>query len=305
MEGIQVLEGSSLAIQVDVEDDVQVRNVELLVNGEVVSNDVSFPFDLTATALNDDPEATTVDVQVRATDTGGNSTLSNTLTFNLVPDTFAPNVTSTSPQADGRRKNISGISVRFDEPIDTELLDLSGITLTNLGADEAVGGDDDTAITLQGFEPVKPDVAYLSSPPPDLTPGKYQLKVDSSIIADRVGNALTEDFTLDFTKRPLVTSLTLGETITGSIVATGENEVYTFEGTAGQRLYFDGILAESNIDARLVSPSGEELFRFQNTNSDRSIFKFSRNWYISTNSRRLESSYRRFQFPTIRCRLSY
>ncbi|MCJ8281557.1 MAG: Ig-like domain-containing protein, partial [Rivularia sp. ALOHA_DT_140] len=146
VEGIQVLEGSSLPIQVDVEDDVQVRNVELLVNGEVVSNDVSFPFDLTATALNDDPEATTVDVQVRATDTGGNSTLSNTLTFYLVPDTFAPNVISTSPKADGRRKNISGISVRFDEPIDTRLLDLSGITLTNLGADEAVGGGDDTNI---------------------------------------------------------------------------------------------------------------------------------------------------------------
>ena len=265
VEGIQVLEGSSVPIQANVEDDVQVRNVELLVNGEVVSNDVSFPFDLTATALNSDPEATTVDVQVRATDTGGNSTLSNNLTFNLVPDTFAPNVTSTSPKADGRRKNISGISVRFDEPIDTELLDLSGITLTNLGADEAVGGDDDTTVTLQGFQTSETGRSLFVLPPADLTPGKYQLKIDSSIITDRAGNALTEDFTLDFTKRPLVTSLTLGETITGSIVEAGEEEVYTFEGTAGQRLYYDGISGHFQIDTRLISPNGEQVLFNRNT----------------------------------------
>ncbi len=265
VDGIQVLEGSSLPIQVDVEDDVQIRNVELLVNGEVVSNDVSFPFDLTATALNDDPEATRVDVQVRATDTGGNSTISNTLTFNLVPDTFAPNVTSTSPKADGRRKNISGISVRFDEPIDTELLDLSGITLTNLGADEAVGGDDDTTVNLQGFQTSETGRSLFVLPPAELVPGKYQLKIDSSIITDRAGNALTEDFTLDFTKRPLVTSLTLGETVTGSIFEAGEDEVYTFEGTAGQRLYYDGISGQFGINTRLISPSGEQVLFNRNT----------------------------------------
>ncbi len=271
VEGIQVLEGSSVPIQVDVEDDVQVRNVELLVNGEVVGNDVSFPFDLTATALNDDPEATTVDVQVRATDTGGNSTISNNLTFNLVPDTFAPNVTSTSPKADGRRKNISGISVRFDEPIDTKLLDLSGISLKNLGADEAVGGDDDTTFDLQGFQTSETGRSLFVLPPADLTPGKYQLKVDSSIITDRAGNALTEDFTLDFIKRPLVTPLTLGETITGSIFEAGEDEVYTFEGTAGQRLYYDGISGDFRIRTRLISPSGVQLFN-NSTSSNRQPF---------------------------------
>ena len=267
--GIQVLEGSSLPIQVNVEDDVQVRNVELLVNGEVVSNDVSFPFDLTATALNDDPEATTVDIQVRATDTGGNSTLSNTLTFNLVPDIFAPNVISTSPKADGRSKNISGISVRFDEPIDTELLDLSGITLTNLGADEAVSGGDDTTINLSEIKVSQSERSLFILPPAELVPAKYQLIIDPSIIADRAGNALTEAFTLDFTKRPLVTSLTLGETITASIVEPGEDEVYTFEGTAGQRLYFDGLRGDFRIDARLISPSGVTVFSFNNVTSDR------------------------------------
>src|SRR5207237_6939338 len=46
--GIQVAEGSVLAIKAAVSDDVQVRNVELLVNGQVVSNKVSLPLDLQA-----------------------------------------------------------------------------------------------------------------------------------------------------------------------------------------------------------------------------------------------------------------
>jgi hypothetical protein len=41
--GIQVLEGSTIPIQAQVSDDVQVRNVELLVDGQVVQNVVSLP----------------------------------------------------------------------------------------------------------------------------------------------------------------------------------------------------------------------------------------------------------------------
>ena len=46
--GVQVQEGASVPIITAITDDVQVRNAELLVNGEVVSNDVSFPFDFSA-----------------------------------------------------------------------------------------------------------------------------------------------------------------------------------------------------------------------------------------------------------------
>ena len=48
--GIQVEEGSLITLGAQVMDDVQVRNVELLLNGQVVRNDVSFPWDLTARA---------------------------------------------------------------------------------------------------------------------------------------------------------------------------------------------------------------------------------------------------------------
>lgn len=43
--GIQVIEGTTIPILTTVTDDVQVRDVELLVNGEVVDRDISFPFD--------------------------------------------------------------------------------------------------------------------------------------------------------------------------------------------------------------------------------------------------------------------
>ena len=73
--GLQVVRGTTIPVHVNVTDDVQVRDVELLVNDKVVRRDVTFPFDLSAVAFGVDQAATTVKIQARATDTGGNSTL--------------------------------------------------------------------------------------------------------------------------------------------------------------------------------------------------------------------------------------
>lgn len=269
-DGVQVLEGSSVPIRIDVTDDVQVRNVELLVNGQVVSNDVSFPFDLSAIAL--PTLGNSVTVQVRATDTGGNTSLSNLLTFDVVPDTFGPTVTTTTPTEDTRRRQISGISVRFNEAIDGDLLNLSGMTLTNLGADGILGGNDDTVVAIQGFQLSETGRTLFITPPAeaDFISGNYQLLLDTSIISDRAGNALAEDFTLNFTKRNISDSLILGETISDTIFEGGENQVFTFSADAGDRIYFDGISTSNfNLFARLLSPSGVSLFSSQGISSDR------------------------------------
>lgn len=260
--GIQVLKGSSIPIQANIQDDVQVRNVELLVNGQVVRNDVSFPYDLEAIALNDDPNATTVTVQVMATDTGGNSTLSNVLTFNLVPDTFAPVVSSTTPLANTNRRQIPGISVRFNEALDANKLALSGITLTNLGVDGVLGGGDDTNVIPESFQLSATGRTLFIVPPADLAAGQYQLRLDPSIISDRSGNQITSPFTLDFGKLPIL-SLAYGETISDTLTAGDEDQVYTFQGTAGERLLFDGLKSDSYyINARLLSPSGLDAFNY-------------------------------------------
>ena len=270
-EGVQVLEGANIPIIADVEDDVQVRNVELLVNGEVLQNDLSFPFDLSAVAPNITPESNTIQIQVRATDTGGNSSLSNQLTIELVEDTFAPETVSTTPSEGDRRRNIPAISVRFNEAIDTERLDISGISLTNLGEDGVLGTDDDFAVTPEGLNTINFDRTLVILPPVDMPPGDYQLAIDPTIISDRAGNELTEAPTLQFTKRPLSIDVSLGETVAETIFLAGEDEIFTFNGTAGQRLFFDGLSENSGFRSRLISPSGIQLFNIDSTD-DREPF---------------------------------
>jgi hypothetical protein len=271
--GIQVQEGTDIPLGVNVSDDVQVRNVELLVDGQVVANDVSFPFDFTAIAPNIIAGANTVSIQVRATDTGGNSSLSNTLTYNLVEDTFAPQVVSSLPATGGRQRLIDSIAIRFNEAIDLNSLNLSGMTLTNLGGNGVIGGGDDTSVRISSFQTRNFDRTLVLIPPSNLVPANYQLRLDPSIIGDRAGNSLTQPFTLDFTKRPESVPYNIGDTVTGSIVVAGEDEIYSFNGNVGQKIFFDGISGDNNnLYARLVSPSGNNIFSFQRPADDRNIF---------------------------------
>ncbi|MDJ0658213.1 MAG: Ig-like domain-containing protein [Crocosphaera sp.] len=263
---IEVLEGSSVPIQVDVTDDVQVRNVELLVNGEVVTNDVSFPFDLSAIALAELPGGTSATVQVRATDTGGNSTLSNLLTLEISPDTFAPLITSTTPNEGARPRGISAVTVRFNEAIDPSLLNVNGVTLTNFGEDGVLGTGDDISVTPDRLQLSESGTNLFIFAPDGLpfVAGEYELEIDPSIISDRAGNPLNDPFTLNFTQRD-IEAIIFEEVVEGSIANPGENEIFTFTGEIGQRIFLDGISSDDfNIMPRLVSPSGVEVFQFFN-----------------------------------------
>ena len=62
-------------------------------------------------------------------------------------------------------------------------------------------------------------------------------------------------------------ALTIGETVEGSIENIGDRIIYTFDGTVGQRLIYDGISGNFNIDAELISPSGNGFFN-RDVNSD-------------------------------------
>ncbi|MEH1791306.1 putative Ig domain-containing protein, partial [Nostoc sp.] len=56
------------------------------------------------------------------------------------------------------------------------------------------------------------------------------------------------------------TAYTLGSTVNGTINKPGENDTYTFTGTFGQQLFFDGLNSnDPGFTARLISPSGIEL----------------------------------------------
>jgi RHS repeat-associated protein len=53
--------------------------------------------------------------------------------------------------------------------------------------------------------------------------------------------------------------LTLGSSVSGAISVAGKQDIYTFNGTPGQRLFFDSLIGSSNIVAKLYSPSGVEV----------------------------------------------
>ncbi|MBP0022028.1 MAG: DNA/RNA non-specific endonuclease [Cyanobacteria bacterium SBLK] len=58
-------------------------------------------------------------------------------------------------------------------------------------------------------------------------------------------------------------SYQVGATASGAIAEPGEEDIYTFEGNPGQKLWFDSLSAQSNssINATLYAPSGAALFQ--------------------------------------------
>jgi len=63
--------------------------------------------------------------------------------------------------------------------------------------------------------------------------------------------------------------LTLAASVTGSLNEPGEEDRYTFTGTAGQRLYYDALDADNDpINVQLISPSGANPFITGNSDTD-------------------------------------
>ncbi len=60
---------------------------------------------------------------------------------------------------------------------------------------------------------------------------------------------------------PTVRSLTLGQLVSGTIDRKNDADEYTFVGTAGQQLFFDGLTRSSSLKVDIISPSGVEMYR--------------------------------------------
>jgi hypothetical protein len=173
-----------------------VRNVELLVNGAVVANAVSAPFDLSAVVP---PLATgtSITVQARAYDTGGNRTLSETLEYVVTPDRTPPRLSTSSPRQGGASFQLQTLSFRFNEPLDTGRLSTDGITITNLGPDNRAGTADDMVFTVEQVGVIS-DRRFSASVAEALPSGRYQVSIAATIIADRAGNQLADTLEIEF-----------------------------------------------------------------------------------------------------------
>ncbi|WP_048323514.1 hypothetical protein, partial [Crocosphaera watsonii] len=66
-----------------------------------------------------------------------------------------------------------------------------------------------------------------------------------------------------------ITPLNVGELVNGNIASPGNQEAYTFTGSVGQKVVFDGLSSDDiSMDARLISPTGDTIFSSQNVNGD-------------------------------------
>ena len=201
--GIQVIEGRSVRVRPTVTDDVQIRSLELLVNGNVVGSDNNFPYELFAQApvLPGSVSSGTMTVQVRATDTGGNVTLSDILSLDVVPDTFPPQLGSINIDEGARRFFVRSIDLTFNEPLNSALLSTSGISLLRDGGDGIFGNAGDVAVpvtldTRSGGQALSIVLGGI------LPAGNYRLVVDPSILADRAGNNFAGAIVRNFSIRP-------------------------------------------------------------------------------------------------------
>ncbi|HVY71022.1 MAG TPA: hypothetical protein VHH73_13905, partial [Verrucomicrobiae bacterium] len=80
-------------------------------------------------------------------------------------------------------------------------------------------------------------------------------------------NAVTYSFRA-VTPATKTAPLTLGATISGHLTDPGEIHQFTFTGTPGQRLFFDGQAGEPNMYRRLVAPSGLDVISQTSVTSD-------------------------------------
>jgi hypothetical protein len=185
----QVTEGSTVTLAAKISDDVQVRNVAILLNGKVIKNDVTYPFDLSAVmpsiAANGSSQVT---VQIQATDTGGNTTTSAPIALTLVPDTTPPQIVNQNVAENA----VEGATFRtliytFSKPLDLSTVNASTFALTGPGGATIAPDSIETRI---GNEVVQ--VTY-----DPLAQGQYHFTIDGGV-KDTAGVALGSSVTTDF-----------------------------------------------------------------------------------------------------------
>jgi len=203
-DGSSVEEGSSFLVEVEVTDDVQVRNVEFYVDDLLIKTDGNFPFEVTLPAggLN---ATNSIEIVARASDTGGNATFSDPITLNLTPDSTPPRVIAVLPANNGFVGQTSGFTVFFSEAIDPDTISELSMILTGAGEDGLLGTPDDILFSGGSFTQSEDNSIVSYALDTVLDSGYFKIAVEI-IITDTIGNPLNERFTSVF--------LALGDTDT-------------------------------------------------------------------------------------------
>ena len=121
--GLQVFQGQTLTFDVATDDDIQVRSVDVIINGNTLLSTVAYPWDLTVTLPTiADLGTDLLDVQFRATDTGGNSTTTDPVQIQMVADVTPFEIVGITPD-DGDSLlpgAVRSITVAFSKSVESD-----------------------------------------------------------------------------------------------------------------------------------------------------------------------------------------
>lgn len=121
--------GGYVVVRAEVEDDVQVRNVEFLLNGEFLVTDGNFPFEVVYRVPTNQIGAS-LTFSARVFDTGGNTVaLTNAPALTVVPDEESPVVRIESPSSNAR------FFVGDDVPVTVTARDNTGVATVMVRVD--------------------------------------------------------------------------------------------------------------------------------------------------------------------------
>jgi hypothetical protein len=177
------LDSGQLPIDLRVTDDVQVDRVDLLMNGQLVATDVSFPWDLSVAIPPIEEGGYVASLQTRATDTGGNVAQSDPISLNVVRDSRSPQIQRIEPE-EGSFKSARSFPVRlgFSERMDIESITSQSVQL------RGPSGVNVTAAAIQSRRNGSEIVLHYEK----LVPGDYELVIEQALLRDRAGNTAGE-----------------------------------------------------------------------------------------------------------------
>lgn len=187
--GTSVEEGKFAGLVASVSDDVQVRNVELYVDGELSVTDGNFPFEHRFVAPLRTAGKTTVVLRAKATDTGGNATWAPELTLTLTPDATPPVVKRFIPSNGALTGALRSVTAIFNERIEATSLSNTTLVLTSAGADGVLGTADDQSATPDSLTYLEATDSAVMQFNADLPAALYRIEARSPL-RDLAGNVL-------------------------------------------------------------------------------------------------------------------
>lgn len=190
-------EGKLMRVTAAVTDDVQVRNVEFYLDGAKVATDGNYPFEHRLVTPLIASGRTSFRLRAKASDTGGNTTWSQELVLNLVPDATPPRVLRALPAAGSILGSVDTAAVYFSEPIVVATLTPATLRLVFAGADNIFGNADDSVVAGGAISYRDNLNAVFLTFSADLPPGSYRIAVGPNV-TDLTGNAMSAEFSSTF-----------------------------------------------------------------------------------------------------------